>query len=112
MSYGVITLLVVGFFITISQATSQKSKEYQANDVRETPGEGATRILTHPPETISYASPPPTIEYQLYRELLCMARGDLALADRLIVYEVRRNPNACRAEHIEAAIWRWRRDMQ
>jgi hypothetical protein len=112
MGYGLITLLAVSVFFVISQAAPQKSNEHQANDVRETLGEREARLMTQSPKTISYAPPPQSIEHQLYRSLLCMAKGDSALTDRLIAYEARRNPNACRTEHIDAAIWRWRRDLQ
>lgn len=45
-----------------------------------------------------------------YRRLLVMARGDNALAERLIQYEARRAPHDGRVVHIESAIERWVRD--
>jgi hypothetical protein len=112
MSYYMIGFLLFSGLFVISHTTSRKSNEHQTNDIRETPGERQARLMAQSPQAISRSSHSQNIEYQLYEELLCMAKRDSALADRLILYEVRRNPNVCRTEHIDAAIWRWRRDMQ
>ena len=45
-----------------------------------------------------------------YQQLLAKARGDKGLADRLIAYEQKRNPNGSRNEWAADALDRWNRD--
>ena len=51
-------------------------------------------------------------EEQLLQTLLRQARGDRALAERLIEYEQQRNPDANRQVWIADAIDRWERDRR
>ena len=45
-----------------------------------------------------------------YQQLLAKARGDKALAERLMAYEQKRNPNGSRNEWAADALDRWNRD--
>lgn len=49
-------------------------------------------------------------EQARYRQLLQMALGDRALAERLIRYEARRAPQHGRSDLIQCAIDRWVQD--
>ncbi|MDX1933181.1 MAG: zinc ribbon domain-containing protein [Capsulimonadales bacterium] len=51
-------------------------------------------------------------EQALYNRLLEQARGDRALAERLIAYEAKRNPHSDRRQHLQDAIERWERDRR
>ncbi len=50
------------------------------------------------------------LENQLYKQLLQRARGDRALAERLLTYEQQRAPEANRLQLLQNAIYRWDRD--
>ncbi|MCB9113539.1 MAG: hypothetical protein H6639_01110 [Caldilineaceae bacterium] len=47
---------------------------------------------------------------ELFHQLVVMAHGDHAQAERLVCYEKRRNPNASESMLIGNAIYRWQRD--
>ncbi len=47
---------------------------------------------------------------ELFHQLVVMAHGDRAQAERLVCYEKRRNPNASEIMLIGNAIYRWQRD--
>ena len=47
---------------------------------------------------------------ELFHQLVVMAHGDHAQAERLVCYEKRRNPNASEVMLIGNAIYRWQRD--
>ncbi len=54
----------------------------------------------------------PLTEAQLLRKLLIRARGDQAVANRLIAFEQQRQPTATRGDWIIAALERWERDSR
>ena len=49
---------------------------------------------------------------RLFRTLLQQAGGDPALTNRLIDYELQRNPDLTRDQAIQSAIWRLDRDRR
>lgn len=60
----------------------------------------------------SRAVGPTDRETALYQRLLARARGDSALADRLVAHEAQRNPAGSRAQHLQSALDRWERDAR
>ena len=73
--------------------------------VRQTPAR--TRVIYRPPLSTRV---PPTVQEDLYRNLLAKVGQDESLAERLIEYERTRTPHASRDDLIRSAIARWERD--